>query len=164
MPEVISSFRNEHFFLSNFYPSDITVSMDLTIDGVAGEYLFVFSTGEHCFQAMKVVASNMNDSQKHKWMLDMESASTPSQSKYLGRSINIDLDKWNDMSYLCMQRTQELKYTQNLDLAKLLLDTGDAKLIEGNFWGDKLWGVDENGVGENKLGTILMELRSSLRN
>lgn len=163
MTEDIKAFRNEHFFLSNFYLSDITVSMDLAIDGVDGEYLFVLPSGEHCFQSMKVAASAMNDAQKFEWMTKMAAAPTPGQSKYLGRSINIDIQKWNAMAYRCMQRTQELKYTQNLELAKLLMDTGDAKLIEGNFWGDQLWGVDDKGMGKNQLGIILMELRENLR-
>ena len=43
-----------------------------------------------------------------------------------------------------------------------LLDTGDAILIEGNDWGDRYWGVCD-GVGQNKLGLILMGLRKKMK-
>ena len=43
----------------------------------------------------------------------------------------------------------------------MLIQTGDSVLIEGNTWGDRVWGVC-NGVGENRLGRILMKIRSEL--
>ena len=47
-------------------------------------------------------------------------------------------------------------------LQKKLIDTGDAELIEGNWWGDKFWGVCE-GEGENHLGKLLMEVREMFK-
>lgn len=35
------------------------------------------------------------------------------------------------------------------------------ELIEGNYWHDTYWGVCE-GVGENHLGKLLMEIRNEL--
>lgn len=55
------------------------------------------------------------------------------------------------------------KFTQNEDLKEKLLATGNDILEEGNTWGDKVWGT-VNGVGENKLGKILMKVREELRN
>jgi predicted NAD-dependent protein-ADP-ribosyltransferase YbiA (DUF1768 family) len=43
-----------------------------------------------------------------------------------------------------------------------LLETGDAELVEGNWWDDTFWGVC-NGVGQNNLGKILMDTRRELR-
>lgn len=163
MPQVIDAFRDEHFFLSNFSPSPIVVSMNLTINGLTEDHTFSLSTGEHCFQAMKLCASVMTDEEKYRWMSAMAAAPTPGKSKYLGRSIRIDINKWNSMAYRCMERTQELKYTQNPELQEKLLATGDAQLIEGTSWGDKLWGVDEKGEGKNQLGIILMALRAHLK-
>jgi predicted NAD-dependent protein-ADP-ribosyltransferase YbiA (DUF1768 family) len=42
-----------------------------------------------------------------------------------------------------------------------LLATGDAYLEETNHWGDVYWGVC-NGVGQNRLGHALMEIRADL--
>ena len=53
------------------------------------------------------------------------------------------------------------KFTQNTDLLKKLLDTGDAELVEGNTWGDRVWGVCK-GEGENRLGKILMRIRGEI--
>lgn len=57
------------------------------------------------------------------------------------------------------------KFAEHPRLAQLLLDTGDALLIEGNNWGDSFWGVTRNGDGDgaNYLGKILMEIRRGLR-
>ena len=54
---------------------------------------------------------------------------------------------------------------QHQDLRDLLLSTGDAKLIEAATVDNavnRLWG-EVNGVGENMLGKMLMELRTKLR-
>ena len=55
------------------------------------------------------------------------------------------------------------KFTQNPDLKKKLLATGDEHLEEGNTWGDTIWGTVD-GVGENRLGKILMRVRDELKN
>ena len=39
---------------------------------------------------------------------------------------------------------------------------GDACLIEGNNWGDRVWG-QVNGVIANNLGIILMRVRDELK-
>lgn len=44
------------------------------------------------------------------------------------------------------------------DLRQKLLDTGNARLIEGNTWGDMTWGM-VNGKGQNLLGKILEKVR-----
>ena len=47
------------------------------------------------------------------------------------------------------------------ELAGLLLSTGNAELIEGNWWNDTFWGICR-GKGENHLGKILMNIRNQL--
>lgn len=153
--EPISRFKGDNFFLSNFYTSPITIEY-------RGEK-YVMATGEHCFQGMKVAATIWTPEKASEWLKAVSDAPTPSKSKYLGRSIQIDVKKWNEMAFVCMQRTQELKYSQNPELREKLLSTGDRELIEGTDWGDKLWGVDEKGEGQNLLGKILMELRSKMK-
>lgn len=54
------------------------------------------------------------------------------------------------------------KFSQNEFIRNKLLSTGDVPLIEGNTWGDTFWGV-VNGVGLNKMGKALMEVRELLR-
>ena len=48
-------------------------------------------------------------------------------------------------------------------LRQALIDTGDQELIEGNWWGDRFWGVDlKTNQGQNHLGMLLMKIRSEL--
>jgi ribA/ribD-fused uncharacterized protein len=54
------------------------------------------------------------------------------------------------------------KFTQHDDLKKVLLDTGDAELIEDTT-SDYYWGNGTNGTGKNMLGKILMETREIIR-
>jgi predicted NAD-dependent protein-ADP-ribosyltransferase YbiA (DUF1768 family) len=53
------------------------------------------------------------------------------------------------------------KFSQNPELAKKLLATGDRYLEETNWWGDKIWGV-YRGEGQNLLGKIIMDTRARL--
>lgn len=70
---------------------------------------------------------------------------------------------WELVKYDVMYEVCMAKFTQNPDLLSKLLATGDAELIEGNTWGDRVWGVDiHRGIGENHLGKILMRIRSEL--
>lgn len=61
-----------------------------------------------------------------------------------------------------MREIVEAKFEQNEDLKVKLLETGDEHLEEGNTWEDRIWGT-VNGVGENRLGRILMQVRELLR-
>lgn len=151
----IRRFRGEHAFLSNFHPSPIIINYR--------NQKYIMATGEHCFQGMKVAATIWEPARAIEWLQAVSESPTPAKSKYLGRSIQLDLPRWNNMAYACMERTQKLKYEQNPELRKQLLATGNRELIEGTDWGDKLWGVDDKGEGQNLLGKVLMNLRFELR-
>jgi predicted NAD-dependent protein-ADP-ribosyltransferase YbiA (DUF1768 family) len=53
------------------------------------------------------------------------------------------------------------KFKQNLDLAKLLKETGNSYIEERNCWGNRFWGTVD-GLGKNWLGKLLMEVRETL--
>lgn len=56
------------------------------------------------------------------------------------------------------------KFTQNKGLGMKLLESGDAYLYEDTSnTGDEYWGEVSPGVGENRLGHILMKVRAELR-
>lgn len=54
------------------------------------------------------------------------------------------------------------KYSQHPNLKKVLLDTGDAILMEDSKV-DYCWGIGADGTGQNLLGKALMEVRTKLR-
>lgn len=154
--ETNAGFRNDYFFLSNFSSSPITINYH--------GHEFTMATGEHVFQAMKIAYCPWHEEVIIKWLTALSNNQDPLYSKKMGRTIKTDVKKWDAYSTMMMKRTQELKYQQNSALKDKLVGTGDLILVEYNTWGDKLWGVDSrDGEGDNKLGKILMELRTQFQ-
>lgn len=90
-----------------------------------------------------------------------------------GRYIKVDLrPDWEEIKDQVMYEVVKAKFEQNEDLKEKLLATGDAELIEGNYWHDNYWGVcecekcrsEKKGENGNHLGKILMTIRESIRN
>ena len=137
---MIDSFREEYYFLSNFY------HVDVEYDGI------VYKNTEAAFQAQKV----LDDNEKL-----LFSDLYPREAKKLGRRVKLRKD-WNDVKDNYMYEICKPKFTQHEDLAEKLLETGDEELVEGNTWNDTYWGVC-NGKGKNQLGKTLMRIREELR-
>lgn len=157
--ETVNGFRNEFFFLSNFYPSLISVNFK--------NEFFEFPTAEHVFQAMKVKAISSNDGKNSyqdsvELLRQLESFEKTVEAKRWGRKIKINVEYWDSISIKAMRRTLDLKFNQHQHLKNKLINTNDMKLIEYNYWNDTFWGVNsKTGIGENNLGILLMELRES---
>ncbi len=80
----------------------------------------------------------------------------------LGRRVPLRPD-WEQVKVAEMEKVVRAKFTQNPHLARLLVSTGDAEVLEGNTWNDTCWGVDlYTDRGENRLGKLLMKLREEL--
>ena len=142
MKDVIKRFKGRYYFLSNFYPSMVS------FDG------YTYLNSEAAFQAQKCASPDMRA---------MFCSLNPSDAKRVGRRVNLRSD-WEKVKFGLMEEIVRAKFKQNESLKNALIDTGDAILIEGNTWGDKIWGVDLNrDVGENHLGRILMKVREELR-
>ena len=137
---VIDSFRGAYRFLSNYADYPVTLK-----DGTT------FKNAEAAFQSRKTL-SPFQAKQFTKLL--------PGDAKRLGRRVTLRKD-WEEVKVAEMEAVVEAKFRDPY-LRGLLLDTGDAELIEGNTWNDRFWGVCD-GVGENHLGKILMALRSRLR-
>lgn len=144
MNDPIVSFRGEYSFLSNFARFDTPM--------IYGKDKLVFITNEHFYQAMKTTVLS------ERKMI----AGHPSKGlKKLGKSVTLRHD-WDLIKDEVMYHGLKYKFSEfNPNLQELLLSTGDRELIEGNWWGDKYWGVcSKTGEGENRLGKLLMEIRS----
>lgn len=137
--EAIKNFFDAYAFLSNFYHSPVKYRN------------LIYLNAEAAFQAQK--ESCEKDKEQYTRM-------NPAQAKLVGRNCNLRED-WEEIKEQTMYEIVKAKFTQNKALARLLLATGDAYLEEGNWWHDTTWGVC-NGVGENKLGKILMRVREEL--
>ena len=135
----IDSFRDEYFFLSNFYETD------LDYEGI------VYHSSEAAFQAQKCA-----DRARREQFADL----SPSQSKHRGREVSLRPD-WEQVKVRVMKEIVFAKFSQNEELKEKLLATGNAYLEEGNEWGDRIWGTVD-GKGQNLLGGILMQVREEL--
>lgn len=86
---------------------------------------------------------------------------TPSQAKAIGRGYHqkgLVRSNWKQVNLGIMQELVFKKFVDHEILRDRLVQTGDSKLIEGNWWGDTFWGQCR-GLGENNLGIILMRVR-----
>jgi len=138
--KVIDRFVDDYAFLSNFYQCFITYK------GIT------YSSAEAAFQAQKT----LDVSEQVKFI-----TMTPSEAKKFGRKVKLR-DDWENVKYQIMYDIVLTKFTQNDHLKKLLLETGDAELVEGNWWNDTYWGRCR-GIGKNNLGKILTGVRSYIR-
>lgn len=144
---MIDKFRGKYRFLSNFYPCDV-------------EYKgYIFPSSENAYQAAKAIFVNEAPEDFSIFL-----TCTPAASKTYGRGVPMKgMEAFCDLNKIqIMKEIVGYKFLRNTYLLQSLLDTGSEELIEGNHWGDTFWGVC-NGVGENHLGVILMELRENIK-
>lgn len=134
----IVGFFGEYRFLSNFYESPFLM------DGV------LYSSVEHAYQAQKAES----DFSLFKEIAEVESAAA---ARKLGQKAKLP-ENWDTRKVLVMRRCVTLKFLSNSDLKTELLKTAPYHLEETNWWGDQFWGVC-NGIGDNFLGLILVDLR-----
>lgn len=134
----IDSFRGEYQFLSNMFPTKIEFE---------GK---IWNSSENIYQSFKTG-----------YVLERAifPTMTPSESKNYWKNSPTRTPQFFTSRVRYMERALRAKFS-NPHLKSLLLATGDAELIEGNWWGDTFWGVfDKTGKGHNMLGKLLMKLR-----
>lgn len=132
----------EHGYMSNFSRHPIT-------DGDK-HYL----TSEHFYQSYKFKGKKDEK--------EVRCAPTAARAARLGRDTKRPLRKdWEKVKDDVMRVALMFKFAQNADIRAKLLGTDDALLIEDSPI-DYYWGCGENGTGKNKLGLLLMEVRTVL--
>ena len=94
-------------------------------------------------------------------------AATPGRAKRLGRKVDLRSD-WIQIRIAVMVQALRAKFSQNPHLEYMLLQTGDANLIEGNTWHDNFWGACScprcrGKKQKNHLGNLLMLVRKELK-
>jgi len=147
MTKLINSFKDEYEEFSNFYPVKIRYETR-TYNSVEIAY---------------VAAKTKN--QRIRYELSQLKANESGKAKKLGRQIKLRKD-WDLMKNTIMRTLLRQKFSYP-KLKEKLLETGDAELVEGNFWHDNYWGdclcpKCYNIPGKNYLGKMLMEIRSTL--
>lgn len=136
---MINSFTGQYAFLSNFFPCNFELDE------------LQFQNAEAAFQSQKTESGLQQRTFQYL---------PPTKAKALGRKVVLRED-WEQVKISIMYEVLWAKFTQNPNLARLLLNTNEEELIEGNTWGDTFWGTVD-GVGRNELGILLMIIRDNL--
>lgn len=144
--KAISGFNGSYGFLSNFY------AIPIEFEGLK------YTSVEHAYQAAKTEDDNLRAT--------IASLTTPGYAKKAGRNLLLRED-WEDVKIPIMLRLLQKKF-RNPILKAALLQTGDAYLVEGNYWHDNFWGNCscsrcQRIQGENWLGKLLMQVRDELQ-
>lgn len=139
----ILSFQGEYRWLSNFAPCEIV------LDGVK------YKSIEHAYMSAKSDAES--------WKLFCQFTEKAGEVKKASKTIELKPD-WDNIKVGVMRECVSQKFQQEPYKSRLIA-TEDAKIQEGNTWGDKFWGVClKTGKGRNILGQLIMEQREKLNN
>ena len=146
--KVIDEFKGNYKMFSNFYPVIIFHS------GVK------FPSVEHAY-----VASKSKD-RLFRYRISQIPEDQAGKAKRRGEKIQLR-ENWDMLKLSYMRRflIQKFSYRQ---FRELLISTGDATLIEGNYWHDNYWGdcycpKCGNITGQNQLGKMLMKMRDTIK-
>jgi N-glycosidase YbiA len=114
-------------------------------------------TTEHYFQAQKFVGTD------DAYAEEIRQATSPMIAARLGRSRKHPLRRdWESVKDDVMRRAVLAKFETHADTREELLSTGEEMLIEKTT-DDHYWGRGSTGTGKNRLGQILVEVRTRLR-
>jgi ribA/ribD-fused uncharacterized protein len=142
---MIKEFRGENWFLSNFFITPVTFR------GI------VYPSSENAYMSAK--------SDDPQWKAYCANPNiTPADAKENAKYIRL-VNDWHILKFIVMEECLRSKF-ENPTLREKLLATGTQNIQEGNWWGDRIWGVDlkENpNIGENHLGRLLMKIRDELK-
>jgi ribA/ribD-fused uncharacterized protein len=118
-----------------------------------------YPTAEHAYQAGKARKQAVRE-----WILSAPSPSLVAMAAHGLYTWDI-VPNWAEIKFDRMRSVLRSKFAQHEDLRALLLQTGNARLVEvsrTNNPVNRVWG-EVNGKGLNMLGVLLMEIRAELQ-
>ncbi|KAG8766792.1 hypothetical protein FRC20_006118 [Serendipita sp. 405] len=135
--------------------------------------LVVFPTAEHYMMYQKAIL--FHDYTVADQILETP-ATNPARVKHLGKQVHgFNEHVWNEKRWEIVKNGSRLKFEQNPELKRVLLETGrDMALVEASPY-DRIWGIgktkedalkslnETDQWGLNLLGRILEEIRTELR-
>lgn len=140
MSILFNSKSPQYCWLSNFFLSPMLV------DGKE------YNTVEHWFQSQKFTDPALQER--------IRVISTPASARRLGKTRDPSFrSEWDAIKEDVMYKGLKAKFDQNLFLYTELLKTGSLELKEDSSW-DSYWGLGRTGNGKNRMGVLLMKLRT----
>ena len=113
-----------------------------------------WQTVEHYYQAQKFIDMELKER--------IRLSETPVLAKITAMGMK-DLRRkdWAELKESIMLKALRRKFTQHPELAKRLLSTSPQRLVESTS-NDVFWGESLDGIGQNRLGELLMLVRTEL--
>ena len=150
--------NNIHGYMSNFYPCKFI------------ENNITFNCSEQYFMYYKLLQFDKDNIELKDKIINETS---PKIIKKYGRQVkNFNQQVWDNVKYNIMKNGLNLKFSQNKNLKKKLLDTGNCNIYEASPY-DKIWGIGLSEVrakntnktkyGQNLLGKALVDVRTQLK-
>jgi ribA/ribD-fused uncharacterized protein len=141
---MINKFREQYSWLSNF------AKVSVEFDGV------VYPSVENAYQAAKLVDKEAR--------VQFQTFSSKEAKQFYKK--NKITAVWTDETKLqVMESFLRQKYAKE-PFKTLLKETGTVEIVEGNYWHDNFYGSCScnkcGNKGDNKLGKLLMKIRSEL--
>lgn len=182
----IGGFFNEYDWLSNMYLCNTPLKFTYIRDDRSIKLECCYST-EHIYQIMKLNISELPKDILNKLTLiephklkrilsDLNSSDKKYLDAHIKHGIDLDLydykistNKWNKDRVNVMYQALCSKFIGTdtdkdiIYLQRKLVETYPKYLEETNYWNDTFWGVC-NGIGENTLGKLLMDIRNIISN
>ncbi|PWB91274.1 DUF1768 domain-containing protein [Methylocystis sp. MitZ-2018] len=118
----------------------------------------IFPTAEHAYQAGKARKPEVKA-----WLMAAPSPALLAMAAHGLYYWDVS-EGWSKKKFERMRRVLYAKFEQHDDLRALLHSTGSRRLVESATVDspvNRLWG-EVNGVGQNMLGVLLMEVRGQL--
>lgn len=141
---MIHEFKGDYRWLSNF--EAVTIYLD-------GQK---YPSVEHAYMSAK--------SNEYEWkVFCTDINNTAGEVKKKSREVKL-IDGWDTIKFRVMEHCLVQKYEQEPFRSKLI-KTGNQNIVEGNYFGDIVWGVDLKytpNIGENHLGRMIMKIREDL--
>lgn len=169
--------NNGFWYLSNYFVSDPKINWTLSVSLTFRGQTYHFNTVEAAFQAGKCLVSGYISTPTQ---INEFVSATPDQSKYLANTKYKYQYKPSDAAKIdaLMTSLVRQKFINGPLGKKLVKETGETTLIEGNSWDDAVWGEPFDGVKHvpatkgflagqkplGKLGKMLMQIRGELKN
>ena len=146
----IHNWKGKHAFLSNFAYCIVEYEGD------------IYASSEHAYQAAKA--------EKNKRSPFLAKDVTSKIAKQMGgkkgcvKMTPERIKYWetNQINIMKEILTNKFSKNNNPEFRAKLLATGWEPLEERNWWNDKFWGTT-NGIGQNHLGKLLMQVREEAR-
>lgn len=157
--DAVYFYEQEFYVLSNFS------AFRLTWNGID------FDTSEHAYHWSKFKPnfhSSFDSGIKNK-LVDVirESIKTAKSAhdafKIAEQWKELGVPYWNEVKVETMRNILICKVIQHEYVRRKLLETGTRELIEDS-WRDDFWGWGADGLGQNMLGKLWMEIRNDINN